>query len=92
MAQAAGVQVNVLVTGPGDDDLEALAGDTGGRSFSAGSDVIGSLEEVRANPPPPTPDVAATVRAAAPDSPDIPLAVAILAVAALSLLPLVVRR
>jgi hypothetical protein len=92
MAQAAGAQVNVLVTGPGGDELEALARDTGGRSFDAQSDVAGRLAEIRSNPPPPTPDVATTVRAAAPDSPDIPLAVAVLAVAALSLLPMVVRR
>jgi hypothetical protein len=92
MAQAAGVQVNVLLTGPGGSELEALARDTGGQSFSAQADVVGHLEQIRANPPPPTPDVAQTVRAAAPDSPDVPLIVALLAVAALALLPVVVRR
>jgi hypothetical protein len=91
MAQAAGAQVNVVLTGPGGNELESLARETGGRSFPADADVTGALEEIRANPPPPTPDVAATVRAAAPDSPDVPLTVAILAVAALSLIP-VVRR
>jgi hypothetical protein len=92
MAQAAGAQVNVVLTGTGGDSLEALARDTGGRSFPAQADVAWALSEIRANPPPPTPDVAETVRAAAPDSPDIPLAVAILAVAALCLIPLAVRR
>jgi hypothetical protein len=92
MAQEAGVQVNVVLTGPGGDELAALARDTGGRSFPADADVTGALTEIRDNPPPPTPDVAETVRAAAPDSPDIPLAVAILAVTALSLLPVVMRR
>lgn len=91
MAQAAGAQVNVVLTGPGGDELESLARDTGGRFFPAQADVAGALGEIRANPPPPTPDVAATVRAAAPDSPDIPLTVAILAVVALSLLPMVMR-
>lgn len=92
MAQAAGAQVNVVLTGPGGDELEALARDTGGLSFPAQADVAGALDEIRASPPPPTPDVAATVRAAAPDSPDIPLAVAVLAMAALALTPVVMRR
>jgi hypothetical protein len=91
MAQAAGAQVNVLLTGPGGDELETLARDTGGRSFPAEADVAGALEEIRANPPPPTPDAAETVRAAAPDSPDIPLTVALLAMVGLSLMPVVWR-
>lgn len=92
MAQAAGAQINVLLTGPGGDDLRALARDTGGLAFDARSDVTGHLAQIRANPPLPTPEAAETVRAAAPDSPDIPLAVAILALAALSVLPVVMRR
>lgn len=92
MAEAAGAQINVLVTGPSSDALDALAADTGGRSYSAQSNVAGHLAEIRANPPPPTANQGPDVRAAVPESPDVPVAVGILAVAALSLVPLVVRR
>jgi hypothetical protein len=92
MAEAAGAQLNVLVTGPDGAALGALARATGGRSFPAQSGVAGHLAEIRDNPPPSNPDVSLTIKAATPDSPDIPLIVAILAVAALSLVPLVFRR
>lgn len=92
LAEAAGAQVNVLVTGGGGEQLEALAGATGGRFLSADSDVVGPLGEVRDNPPPATPDIGPTVTAAVPESPDLPVVAALLAVAALSVIGVVVRR
>ena len=44
----------VLVTGSGNGALEALARQTGGRSFSGDSDVAGHLSEIRNHPPAPT--------------------------------------
>lgn len=92
MAESAGAQVNVLVTGSGSVALDELARDTGGRSYDAQSDVTGHLSEIRDHPPAPTPQAGPTATAAVRESPDVPLTLAILAVAALSLVPLVLRR
>ncbi|BBY26711.1 hypothetical protein [Mycolicibacterium sediminis] len=91
LATTAGVQVNVITTTP-DDVLSDLARATGGRYVAAESNVAQQLEEIRANPPVPTPEVETRIRAAAPESPDVPLLVALAALTALSLVPLVVRR
>jgi hypothetical protein len=89
MAATAGVQVNVLVTGPDNDTLASLARDTGGRAFSADSVTV-HLADIRDNPP-----AAASAEDSAPvkptESPDVPLAVALLAVLMLAAWP-VVRR
>ena len=92
MAESSGAQVNVLVTGSGSVALDKLARDTGGRSYDAQSDVTGHLAEIRDHPPASTPQAGPTATAAVRESPDVPLTVAILAVAALSLVPLVLRR
>jgi hypothetical protein len=90
MARTAGVQVNVIVTGADSDTLASLARDTGGRSFSADSDVTAHLADIRDNPP-----AAAATDDTAPvkpaESPDVPLAVALLAALLLAAWP-VVRR
>lgn len=92
LAMTAGVQVNVITTAPGDDVLEDLARSTGGRYFATESNVAPQLDEIRANPPVPSPEVENRIRAAAPESPDVPLLIALTALIALSLVPLVVRR
>ena len=90
LAATAGVQVNVLVTGSDNDTMASLARDTGGRAFSADSDVTADLADIRDNPP-----TAASAEDGAPvkatESPDVPLAVALLAVLMLAAWP-VVRR
>lgn len=92
MAAAAGVQVNVLLTGRGGEALEGLARDTGGAAFSAQSDVAARLDEIRDRPPPTTDATADAVRSSVPDTPDLPLLVAVLAIVACSLVPVAVRR
>jgi hypothetical protein len=87
---AGDVQVNVLMTGSGDGTLEGLARETGGRSFSADSNAGADLSEIRDNPPPQRASVEVGVRAV--ETPDIPLALALMALAGLALWPLVVRR
>jgi hypothetical protein len=90
MARTAGVQVNVIVTGADTDTLASLARDTGGRSFSADSDVTAHLADIRDNPP----AAAATddtARVKPAESPDVPLAVALVAALVLAAWP-VVRR
>jgi hypothetical protein len=92
LAKASGVQVNIVTTGAPSGDLDALARDTGGRSFSGDSDVTAHLAEVRNHPPPPTAtaDEAALVRSV--ETPDVPLLLALAALAGLALWPLVMRR
>lgn len=92
LAEGAEVQVNVLATGPGDDELRQLAGATGGLAFDAQSDVAARLAEIRANAPPPTEQHESAVRAAAADTPDVPVLLGLLAVVGLSLAGVVVRR
>jgi hypothetical protein len=90
LVETGDVQVNVLLTGPGGGALEALARETGGRSFSANSNAAADLSEIRDNPPPQTVSVEAEARAV--ETPDVPLALALVALAGLALWPLVVRR
>lgn len=92
LAESAGAQVNVLLTDPPNPTLADLARATGGRTEPLGSDVAARLAEIRATPPPSTSAVGPTVRAATPETPDVPLLVALGAVAVLSALPLWVRR
>lgn len=89
MAATAGVQVNVLATDAG-GPLDELAGSTGGRSFVAGANVSGQLDEIRDHPPSAASTGENTTRAV--ETPDVGLAVALLAVIGLSLWPVVVRR
>ena len=92
LAITAGVQVNVLVTGSDTDNLASMARATGGRSFSADSDVTAHLVDIRDHPPTAasTDDEAARTRAT--ETPDVPLALALLAAVALAMWPVVVRR
>jgi hypothetical protein len=90
LVEAGDVQVNVLLTGPGGEVLEALARETGGRAFPENSNTAADLLEIRDNPPPPTASVTAAARSV--ETPDVPLALALVALAGLALWPLVVRR
>lgn len=90
LATEADVQVNVLITGPANGALDALARETGGLSFLVNSTTTADLSEIRDHPPPPTASVGAEVRSA--ETPDIPLVLALAALAGLALWPLVVRR
>lgn len=90
-ALAAGVQVNALVTGPGSATLSALAHDTGGQQFSANSGVTARLSQIRRAPPAAGSGDGGDADATSIESPDIPLVIALLAVAVLALWP-VTRR
>ncbi|MFA5708079.1 hypothetical protein [Mycolicibacterium sp.] len=90
LATTAGVQVNVVYTGDPSDSLDALARDTGGLSAGPTTDVPPRLAEIRNNPPAPgAADDAGTAVGA--ETPGVPLLLAVLALLALALWP-VVRR
>jgi hypothetical protein len=91
LAVAGAVQVNAVLTGRDSGTLSALAGDTGGRALSAGPSVTASLDDIRAHPP------AARFSEdadgdAAPESPDVPVLIALAAAVALAGWPMVQRR
>jgi hypothetical protein len=90
MAAAAGVQVNVLITGAATGDLARVARDTGGQAFSANDSVGAHLDQIRDRPPATTADADAPAKST--DSPDIPLLVALLAALVLAVWPVVQRR
>lgn len=89
LAQDAEVQVNIVMTDDTGGALDALARETGGRSYPANSNTTSDLTEIRDNPPLPTAAAEATVRAA--ETPDIPLTLALVGVIVLLAWPLVVR-
>ena len=90
LAEEGKVQVNVLMTDDTGGALDALARETGGRSYPTNSNTTADLTEIRDNPPPTTAAAEAAVRA--PETPDIPLTLALVAVIVLLAWPLVVRR
>ncbi len=90
LAEDAAVQVNVLFTDSGNGALDAVARESGGRSFSPNSNTVADLAEVRDHPPPPTVTEGAAVRSI--ETPDVPLVLALVALAGLVLWPLMVRR
>lgn len=92
LARTAGVQVNTVLTTGDPAALAALARDTGGRSFAAGVDLGADLAEIRAHPPAVAFDAADAERRAPAESPDVPLAIALLAAVVLAALPVVWRR
>jgi hypothetical protein len=93
LAQRAGIQVNVMITGSGGDALDALARDTGGRSFAADPAAVATqLSDIRAHPPAPTGAVDESTVTRSPESPDIPIILALSALTARVLWPLLVRR
>jgi hypothetical protein len=90
LAQRAGVQINAVTTGPTGAAVEALARDTGGQTFGGGANAATHLSDIRKRPP--TAAEGATATVAAVETPDVPVVLALLAVIALLLWPLAVRR
>ena len=90
LARTAGVQVNVVITGSGSDALDELARDTGGLAFSGNANTTAQVSEIRNRPPSQAADNGAVVRLT--ETPDIPIILALTALAGLVLWPLVVRR
>ncbi|AKS31392.1 hypothetical protein [Mycolicibacterium goodii] len=88
LASTAGVQVNVISDGAG--QLDALAAGTGGRSYRDEANVAAALTEIRQHPPDARVEGEAQVRSA--ETPDIALLVALGAVLAVSVLPLLRGR
>jgi hypothetical protein len=91
LALAAGVQVNILITGPDSAALDSLARDTAGQSFSADSSAAAHLAEIRDKPPAARFSDADGALRRSTESPDVPLLIALLAAAALAGWPLVQR-
>jgi hypothetical protein len=91
LAAAGGVQVNAVVTGRDSGALSSLARDTDGRALAAGPSVVAALDDIRDHPP------AARFSedsdgGAAPESPDVPVLIALAAAVALAGWPMVQRR
>ena len=89
MAVAGGVQVNAVTSGSGSEALCSLASATDGQCLTTGSDVAADLRQIRSKPPAPSDVDGERAGFKARESPDIPVVVALLAVAALAALPLV---
>lgn len=89
---AADVQVNALVTDSNSAALSTLAADTGGQSFAADAGIATHLDEIRDRPPAARPGGDDTARRASFESPDLFVAVALLAALALAAWPVVRRR
>ncbi|MGZ5395533.1 MAG: hypothetical protein ACXWEI_08700 [Mycobacterium sp.] len=91
LAEDADVQVNVLFTETAKGALDAVARESGGRSYSVDSNTVAAdLTEIRDHPPPPTAAEGAAVRTT--ETPDVPLILALAALTGLALWPLMVRR
>ncbi|MGK2881164.1 MAG: hypothetical protein ACSLE6_10345 [Mycobacterium sp.] len=95
LAERAGIQLNVVDTAPSatSASLVTLIEQTGGRYLAPGSGSIsGALDEIRANTPPARLADGTVVTADRRDAPVIPLAIALLSAAVLSVALLVLRR
>ena len=95
LAKRAGVQVNIVDTAPSpaSGSLVALADQTGGRYLASGSKSLTSiLNEIRKSPPPARLADGTVVTADYQDAPVVPLVIALLSAAVLSVALLVLRR
>ncbi|HEV7361097.1 MAG TPA: hypothetical protein VGN92_08395 [Mycobacterium sp.] len=99
LAERAGVQINVVDTAPSaaSGSLVALTKQTGGRYFaprpaSVAPELDAALNEIRANAPPARLADGTVVRADSSDAPVIPLAIALVSAAVLSVALLLLRR
>lgn len=95
LAERAGIQLNVLDTAPSSasDGLKEFTEETGGRYVTAepGS-ITSALDEIRANTPPARSADGTVVAADSGDAPVLPLAIALVSAAVLSVALLVLRR
>ncbi|MGU3501646.1 hypothetical protein [Mycobacterium sp. C31M] len=89
LAREAGVQVNAVTSGAGLPG--ALAEATGGRAFTQTSDTATRLVDIRRHPPASAPD-ADGVAARSPETPELAVLAALLAIAGVLILPVVIRR
>jgi hypothetical protein len=95
LAERAGIQLNVIDTArsPASSALVALAKQTGGRYLTPGPGSLAkALNEIRANAPPARLADGTIVTADSSDAPVIPLAVALISAAVLSVALLLLRR
>ena len=95
LAQRAGIQLNVVDTAPSSASvsLVALTKQTGGRYLAPGpGSVAPALNEIRANPPPARLADGTVVTAEFRDAPVVPLAIALVSAAVLSVALLMLRR
>ena len=95
LAERAEIQLNVIDTGPspGSGPLVALTEQTGGRYLVPGPrSVTAALNEIRAHTPPARLADGTVVTADFSDAPVVPLAIALLSAAVLSVALLVLRR
>ena len=99
LAERDGIQLNVVDTAPSaaSGSLVALTKQTGGRYFaprpaSVASELNATLNEIRANAPPARLADGTVVRADSSDAPVVPLAVALVSAAVLSVALLLLRR
>lgn len=90
MAAAAGAQINVVVTGPMNSALASLASATDGIA-SNDSDITARLAEIRSHAPSPSPTENVT-SARLDETPNVPVLVALTALAVLILWSVGVRR
>ncbi len=91
LASHAGIQLNSVVTGGDDADVAAMAEATGGRTYPAEDGVPERLADIRSHLPGTSVEAAAgPVRAT--ETPDVPLTVGLIALLALALWPVVMRR
>jgi hypothetical protein len=91
MANAAGIQVNAVLTGSGTDTVCSIVRATNGQCFDADTDVNADLKQIRSNPPAPADVDDDRASFTLQESPDVFLLVALLAVAALVIAPAVKR-
>jgi hypothetical protein len=95
LADRAGIQLNVVDTAPSpiSGSLLALTQQTGGRYLAPAPGLVtGALNEIRANPPQARSADGTVVTADSSDAPVIPLAIALVSAAVLSVALLVLRR
>lgn len=85
LAKTAGVQVNAIIGGSGNAVIEALARDTGGRSFTGDAPVDVRMSQIRAHPPPPTANQSQSAEVRFTETPDLPIVLALTALAGLVL-------
>lgn len=95
LAERAGVQLNVLDTAPSpaSGSMLAFTERTGGRYLAAGrGSVSAALDQIRAHPPPVRLADGTVVTADYEDAPTVPLAIALVSAAVLSVALMVLRR
>lgn len=90
MAADRRIQINILWTDTANGALDALARASGGLTFPVNSDTTRDLAQIRDHPPPSIASQDAAVSAV--ETPDVPIVLALVALAGLVLWPLVVRR